>query len=101
MMIIREYEYIELGPVPASEDCVQVGDCNYNVLARKECDRYMELLEKKFPTNDTNNFFSIKKFPHDFGSYYEVVCNFDPTDIDSVDFAYHVESNLPETWEDQ
>jgi len=98
MMIIRDYEYIELGPVPAGEDCVQVGDPEYNALARNECLRYIELLLQKFPTDNTNNFFSIKKFTHDFGSYYEVVCNFDSSDIDSVDFAYHVESNLPETW---
>jgi hypothetical protein len=93
-------EYIELGPVPAGEECAQVGEPNFATDARAECVRYKEQLERMFPTDGKNNRFKIKSFPHDFGSYYEVCCTFDPADVASVDFAYNVEANLPEYWGD-
>jgi hypothetical protein len=97
-MMLTNLEYIELGPSPAGEDCVQVGEQNYSRNARKECERYVSLLEEMFPTDNHNNFFEIMGFPHDFGTYYEVVVYFNPTNTKSVDFAYNVESNLPEYW---
>ena len=97
-MMLTNLEYIELGPSPAGEDCVQVGEQNYGQNARKECERYVSLLEEMFPTDNHNNFFEIMSFPHDFGTYYEVVVYFNPTDTKSVDFAFNVESNLPEEW---
>lgn len=93
-------DYIELGPSPAGESCVQVGDPDYASKAREECSRYKELLERKFPNPPWGSRFGIKSFPHDFGSYYEVVVHFDDDNDASVDFAYRVEANLPETWED-
>jgi len=96
--MLANLEYIELGPSPAGEDCVQVGDDNYRENARKECKRYVSLLEEMFPSENPNNFFDIMGFPHDFGTYYEVVVYFDCTNTKSVDFAYNVESNLPEYW---
>lgn len=87
-------DYIELGPVPAEEECQAVGMSSYDdAAARAECERYKALLEKKFPTAD----FAIKKFNHDFGSYREVVVYIDDND-DPI--AFHVDRNLPQTWDD-
>ena len=85
-------DYIELGPTPAGEPCVQIGVDNYSVAARIECRRYKQLLEKMFPTCE----FAVKGFPHDFGSYYEVVVYIDESNPHR---AFNVEKNLPETWE--
>ena len=93
-------DYIELGAVPCDEPCVQVGVQHYDTLARKECRRYIELLEKKFPNMPENNKFAIKSFSHEFGHYFEVVCWFDPIDEQSYRFASYVEENLPSTWDD-
>jgi len=93
-------DYIELGPTPAGESCAQVGADDYHEKAREECQRYKELLEATFPDPPQGSRFAIKSFPHDFGSYYEVVVWFDDDNEKSVDFAYKVERNLPETWED-
>lgn len=87
-------DYLELGPVPPEEECQQVGTSSYDdKKAREECERYKELLEKKFPTAQ----FGIKKFHHDFGSYREVVVYFDDTEEDPI--AFEVDRNLPMTWE--
>lgn len=93
-------EYIELGPVPANEDCAQTGDPDFRKKALQEGTRYIELLKRKFPGAPDSCGFQLKFFPHDFGAYAEVVVTYDPNDEASADFAYNVERNVPETWED-
>lgn len=88
-------DYMELGPTPAAEPCAQVGSDNYDVDAREECGRYKNLLIERFGHPER---FGIKRFPHDFGSYYEVVVYFDDDDQESLDFAINVEHNIPENW---
>lgn len=92
-------DYIELGCSPAGEDCVQVGTDDYATKARAECHRYVELLTKTFGEPPAGSRFAVKSFPHDFGSYYEVVVYFDDDYPASEDFAFKVERALPETWE--
>ena len=98
MMISRE-EYIELGPVPANEDCAQTGDPDFRKKALEEGTRYIKLLKRTFPIMPSSCDFQLKFFPHDFGAYAEVVITYDPNDEASTDFAYNVERELPETWE--
>ena len=98
-MMIARSEYIELGPVPANEECAQTGDPDFRKQAMKEGARYIELLKRLFPNELDSCSFQLKSFPHDFGSYFEVVVIYDPDDEESVNFAYNVERNLPETWE--
>lgn len=94
-------EYIELGSAPCEEDCAQFGSENYFEKSNEESKRYISLLEKKFGKfRPLNCSFRKKSFPHDFGDYYEVVVTYDPNDEDSINFAYHVENNLPITWDD-
>jgi hypothetical protein len=92
-------DYIEIGSSPAAEDCAQVGDENYNEQSRVECRRFVELLTKTFGEPPAGAEFGIKNFSHDFGGYREVVVYFDDNYPDSVDFAYQVEANSPQTWE--
>jgi hypothetical protein len=42
----------------------------------------------------------IKTFNHDFGPYMEVVCYYDTDDEQGTDYAFHCESDAPETWDD-
>jgi hypothetical protein len=98
MMISRE-EYIELGPVPAMEDCAQTGEPDFRKRAMAEGARYIELLKEKFPNPPMGCDFRLKSFNHDFGQYFEVVVTYNTTDKESEEFAFNVERNLPETWE--
>lgn len=65
--------YIELGPVPAEESCAQVGAPDYERNARRECGVFRRMLERLFPVpEDVDARFTVRQYPHDFGSYFEV-----------------------------
>ena len=93
-------DFISIGCTPASEDCVQVSNTEYymdKMLA--ECDRYKEMLQAKFA--DCNKVtIAVKTFPHDFGSYAEVVVKYDNEDIEALAQAIHIENNTPMNWTD-
>ena len=101
-------ETLELGPVPASEPCIQVDDSDYINAMVEQTNKYLKQLETIFPDYEKHDcLFGLKRFSHDFGIYMEVVIYFYPpepyeedADTDSLDFAFFVESNLPDTWED-
>lgn len=94
--------YIEVGSAPFDEECVYVTDKKpYIREMLHECIRYKSYLEKLFSEQMPDGCeFGIKMFPHDFGSYYEVVIYFDDEIEEQCDFAYMVEDNLPEKWEE-
>ncbi len=92
-------DYMYLGSTPSGEDCAQVGSPDYETRAKKECHRYIACLRDKYGDEPDDAQLLIKKEPHDFGFYYEVVCQFDPdSEIESA-YAFQVEEGL-ETWPD-
>jgi hypothetical protein len=92
--------FLSLAPAPVEEDCAQMGTAEYPMQARVECRRFIALLRKKFGPEPEGARLAIKSFPHDFGDYLEVVCYFDETLPESVEYAYRCEDDLPATWED-
>lgn len=94
-------DYIELGSTPSGENCVQVGKPGYYPEMRKECQCYRDYLRRLFPIPDDLKMFvdfRIKDFPHDFGTYCEVVIRYHDNIPEAIDFALNVEDNLPEHW---
>jgi len=89
-------DYIELGPTPAGEDCEQLGPNYSSVRAGIECALYVNQLQRLFPDCD----FSIKRFPHDFGTYMEVVVNFEDENEEETRLAYDVDAGIPESWDE-
>ncbi len=86
------------GPVPANEDCEQLGP-NYRAdVARSECIRYRDQLRAQFGPEPEGASLRIKSEPHDFGSYLEVVCSFDDNDSKAVEYAYACESDAWPEW---
>lgn len=95
-------DYIDIGPVPAYEDCAQVGEPGFRQRASKEMDAYVRQLERQFKKyEDKNIAFRKKWFNHDFGSYGSVVIEFFEDDKDGFDCAIDIEHNLPEYWDDE
>ena len=95
------FEYLELGPTPYGEECVQVSDADYYSKMKVETKKYIEQLEKRFPQlGDAHCSLRVKGFSHDFGTYHEVCIRYNEDDNIAVGFAYFVESNLPEFWND-
>lgn len=93
-------DYLEVGPVPHEEECVQVGSAGYQKQAWRECQAYKNQLERLFPVpNGAPGYFAIKSFPHDFGSYYEVVVVYDEQNETSTEWAFNVENNAPARWD--
>ena len=111
-------DFINIGPVPCEEECAQVGSPDYSNRAHKELIAFKHQLERMFP----DGHFGIKWFPHDFGSYGEVVAYFGDPIEDFVDddldeygdegissdnrsketkAAYEAESNMPKFWDDE
>lgn len=58
-------DYISIGSTPCEEECIGVGEPG----ARQECQIYARQLKREYPDGT----FTMKAFPHDFGTYYEVV----------------------------
>lgn len=93
-------EYLEIGPCPPEEDCVGVGAENYEQKARKECNAFIEAIRKKLGNEPQGAQLRVKSSPHDFGTYYEVICSYNEVFPDSVDYAYKCESDSPATWKE-
>lgn len=100
-------EYLELGPCPVEEPCVNVGevgraneddaatDVQYDQRAQAECLRWKAQLENHFKPFPPGVWLGIKRFNHDFGPYYEVVAYYREGD---EDFAINMQNNLPLKW---
>jgi hypothetical protein len=93
-------EHITVGPSPADEPCVQLGEEGYELRARAECGRFIELIRRRLGREPPGASLTTKGFHHDHGTYFEVVCYFDPRLPLSVDYAFNVENNAPTRWED-
>jgi hypothetical protein len=89
-------EYLELGPVPSNEKCYATGRPDYERHQTHEMQVYRTYLQRLFPSGR----FGIKRFPHDFGSYGEVVVYYTRGE-DSELLAYEIEEKLPSTWDEQ
>ena len=94
MSLMDQYELLELGPVPCDEDCYQTGKDD-DGLIRKQAHIWKGQLQRTYPEAT----FVVKRFPHDFGCYYEVCVVYDPDDDKSCRDAWDIEGNCPKTWD--
>ena len=94
-------EEIYLGPVPLSEDCSQVGGIGYFERSRKECRAYINQLRRLGGEPPMGGALKIQSCPHDFGTYHEVIAIFDERFPDSCKWAFELEENLPEFWDEE
>ena len=92
-------QYFTLGQTPSEEDCAQVGHPDYREKALAECRRYIELIRATLGREPEGAELAIKSFPHDFGTYYEVVIWFEPDDTAAVTYATRCDDDTPTTWD--
>ena len=93
------YDYMEIGPVPAAEECQQVGMPGYDpIAAKQECQRFIDLIRQVVGEEPEGARLVVKSNPHDFGTYYEVAVKYDVNDEIAVEYAMKVESEAPLTW---
>lgn len=95
-------QHISLGSAPADESCAQVGTEDYETLARSECKRYLKLLRDFYfevrGSMPVGLNFRIKSNPHDFGSYLDVIVEFDENDEEAMNAALWLDNNKPAEW---
>lgn len=95
-------EYIELGPVPHNEECTPVRkDGDYLPAMKAECLRHAEGLANHFaPVLQAHPSlrFSVKSFPHEFGTYCEAVVSAPDNDDAALSAAWGIQDHLPGTW---
>ena len=98
-------DYINIGPTPCDETCAQVGDNNYGIRSKIETRAYKNQLNRMFPEvlNSKTLSFSVQTFTHDFGSYKEVVINYDDDNEQEYnDIALMlVDRNTPTNWDEE
>ena len=92
-------DYVCIGSSPAYEDCAQVGSDDYFEKSRIELRAFRNQLIRVFGEPPYGAELRIKAFPHDFGTYHEVVCYFDDSEPESVEYAFRVENHAPENWD--
>jgi hypothetical protein len=94
------FDFLSLDTVPLNVQCSQLGSDNYYTEARKEALTFIRQLRRAFGEPPTGAYFGIGHCPHDFGTYLEVRVYFDPDNKEAVDYAYKIEANTPEEWDD-
>ncbi len=95
------YDSLTIGSCPTSEPCVQVGrDNNYGRAQREECRAFIEALRRLYGEEPEGARLRVASHPHDFGTYYEVECKFDPDVKLAVEYAFKLEAESPETWDE-
>lgn len=93
-------DYLTIGSVPYGEPCAQVGSDNYDRNSRLECKAFIGQITREFGFEPNGAFLMIKRFPYEFGSYREVVVFYDDNYDDAVEYAFKIEANAPEFWDE-
>ncbi len=97
----HDMEYVCIGPVPASEECTQLGDHFSRKDNELECDALIyQLIRENGEPPVGAEFFILKNTGHDFGEYFEaaIMYNIDEKYEAAMHYAYQVE-DLPELWD--
>ena len=95
-------DYLDLASVPVCEPCACVGSNDYLTRARIECRAFVDQLKRTYPQALAAGVtFRIKSNFHDFGTYLEVQVCFNDEDEAQAEWAYLIESDLPEYWDYQ
>ena len=95
-------DYLDIGASPPEEDCVQVNpnDPDYGRKQKIECEAYIQAIRKKLGNEPIGARLKVKGNPHDFGQYFEVICQYEDTEPEAIDYAFACESDGPATWEE-
>lgn len=95
--------YLTLGSTPYDENCAQVGNDNYYDQSQIELHIYGKYIQRLFPEILVSKtlYLKIKSFPHDFGTYKELVIYYDNSNEKEYNLALNIDSNLPKNWDEE
>ena len=90
-----------IGSAPAGEQCAQLGTDGYAERAWRECRALIGQLRRVFGPEPPGVRLYVRHNPHDFGTYLSVNAEFDPEDEVGIAYAFRLERELPESWDDE
>lgn len=88
-----------LSTTPPDEPCAQTDDANYHATATAEGIRYMKLLRESLGAEPVGSKMSLRRNPHDYGSYITVVYFFDDDNEEHWKYMHRLEEEGPQHWE--
>lgn len=90
---------ISFGSTPPEESCAQIGSEDYSVRVRKECKAFINQLRRQFGPEPDGASLTINGNSHEYGTYYEVACKYDPNVEEAVKYAFRIDEELPGNWD--
>lgn len=91
----------DVGPVPYEESCAQLGSTpDFSRVAKLECAMHRAVLIALFGQPPEGVTIRTRSNPHDFGTYYDTVVQFDSADAGSAAYATRIDENAPARWDD-
>ncbi len=92
-------ESIDLGSAPWDEDCASVGADEYTARAWRECRALIGQLKRACGDPPAGVRVRIASNPHDFGTYYSVVVEYDGNDAGAAAYAQRCDEATPDVWD--
>jgi hypothetical protein len=86
---------------PHDEPCVQLGSENYSKWSRIEANTLRNQIYRHVGKAPTGTDIKVVSCPHDFGVYLDLVVVYQSDIEESEKWAFKVESELPEKWDDE
>ncbi len=93
-------DVVYLGTAPANEECAQVGSPDYQDRALRECRAYAEAIRKVLGPEPEGARLRVKRESHDYGSYWELIVEYDGGNEAAARYAARCDAEAPTTWED-
>lgn len=97
-------DYLTIGTVPTDEDCTQNEPTGAYVTAqRREAALFAEQIARHYPEPEAG-YVIVKRFAHEFGSYFEACVVFDDEDEAATNWAFQVEADplgVLSQWDEQ
>jgi hypothetical protein len=94
-------DYLCIGSAPSDEECAQVGSEGYARRAKAECAAFINQLRRVFGGEPDGARLRTKSNAHDYGTYFEVVCDYEEENQKALDYALKVEGETPQEWDDE
>jgi len=96
----RDPEYVPDEEELAEEELIPKTDPNYLEAQKEQCDKYVAMLENRFPICNSVNISSKLEKYEGSGGYYEAVVYYNSEDVEQKCQANFIAENLPELWSD-
>jgi hypothetical protein len=85
--------------VPHGEPCVQLGQIEYPKWSRLEARVLIGQIKREFGNPPESTILKMISCNHAFGTYQDVVVIYNDKIQESGEYAFNVESSLPEKWD--